>query len=686
VSRRGSTLASLPGTRRVRPALGVGLGAAVVVWLVALEITSLLSAIVAVPHTGKLTLVDLRVGWEHWRRAADWWPWAALGVADRHLTGAVVPAALGLLVGLVLGFAVWRASGRIYGGPPAAGRGQHGTAHWRDERDLHDGLFRWSPGGPPAGSRPGGGSWPRTGVVVGSAATRALWVANREDHLLLLGTPGSSKSRGVFLPTLGVVAAEGSHSVVVFDAKGELYAHTAGRFRSAGYQVRRFDLRSPAAGGEASRWNPVAPVKAALAAGDPGRATQLAWQVAHAFAFRGRDDTSTELWPQASEATIAALILALAAGEPAGAAEADPSFRWPAPEEQHLGSVYRSLVNAGPGAIELDAWIGRLPRDHPAVDAWAVMAASAGSERTRASILTTATTDLRLLAEPDLRWLLGADGSPLTSIGTSPSALFVVVPDDDQTRYPLASLFLAQLISELTRLADRSPAGRLPVPVLFLLDEFGNFPAVGNFSAFLTAARSRGMRAVVALQSLAQLDARYGPHSAKVLLEALSTWVYLSTSSPETAKLISDRCGSYTTKAEGRSAPVGTWSTRPLQQSTESESLVGRPLLTPDEVLRWPAGQSLVLAQRKAPARLPLQDIAALPFFPDITSRHDDADSSTGPLETPPTWWPGRAFDPAPAAAHPVSVASTADAPAPLVDPVELLDEERGYRRRVEES
>jgi hypothetical protein len=214
--------------------------------------------------------------------------------------------------------------------------------------------------------------------LVTTSSSKALWVSNREEHIMLVGTTGSSKSRSVFLPTLGVVAAEATHSVVVFDMKGELYAHSAEAFSSSGYHVRQFNLRSPRAGGDGSRWNPVAAVTHALRAGDTGRATQVAWAIAHALAFRSGDKAAAEMWPATSEATIASLILALAAGTPTGAAQRlgdlvalNPRlvhWRWPQETEQHLGSVYRCLVNPGPGATHLEDWVTRLlPPDHPAV-------------------------------------------------------------------------------------------------------------------------------------------------------------------------------------------------------------------------------------------------------------------------------------------------------------------------------
>ncbi len=72
---------------------------------------------------------------------------------------------------------------------------------------------------------------------------------------------------------------------------------------------------------------------------------------------------------------------------------------------------------------------------------------------------------------------------------------------------------------------------------------------------------------------------------------------------------------------------------------TQSEGATARPLLTPDEVLRWPSGHSLLIQSGEYPADMPLQDLggwrsAAAAFQPADPPKSREAGAV-------PTWLPG---------------------------------------------
>lgn len=622
--------------------------------------------------------------WHAYRSHHDYWPWHVVPTLLHHPDSLLLPAILGVSFAGVL---LYKARGRdpaMWGGPVAAGKGQHGTAHWRPVPDLADGLYVWQPpdtdgAQPPAQPKYDGSWWPRSGIVAGQAGRKTAYVANREDHVLLIGTTGSNKSRGVFLPTIGILGQQQEYSFVLSDPKGELYAYSAAWLASQGYDVIRFDLRDPRQGGPAARWNPVQPVAEALARGDVGFAAKTAWQIAHGISAK-TTKVSEEYWSSTAESALAGLILAVADGNPYtgdvgwGAPRSEerwdtaarrlfkalpawaqqpghdgtwdpPEWTWPTRAEAHLVSVYRSLVYGGPAGLWLDAWMDLLPDGHPAKDAWATVAASGGSDKTRAGILSSALADMRLLSEPDLQWLLSAQGMSLDQPGRQKTAVFLIIPDDDSTRYPLATLYLSQMLGALTRLADSQSSGRLPVPVLFLLDEFGNFPPLPNLAQVVTAARSRGMRLLMGLQSFSQLEHAYGRETAQTVRENLGTWIYLLTTSPGMAEEISKRLGTYTTRTESQQHPyVNFWSLSTatnIGNTSQGESLTSRPLRTPDEIMRWPQGRALVLQQRKAPADLPLPDLSVWQkagLFTALQRTEPPASPKGGPEAV--IWWP----------------------------------------------
>ena len=600
--------------------------------------------------------------WRAWVHARDYLPWKGWPPLIHHPSLLLSVGALTLIVGGVVVWQTTRHKPATWGGPRAAGRGQHGTAHWRT--DLTDGLYRWTPPerGPQTPAKtPDGRALPQYGFYVASASLQpkkeALWVSNRDEHMLLIGTTGAGKTRREYLPAIGVLGSQKQTSFVISDLKGEIYGHTAKWLESQGYNILRIDLRNPRQGGQQSRFNPVQAVSNALARGDEGQAARIAWSTAHAVAFQDAAH-SDPFWPQASEAVIAALILGVAQGAPDGWQARWKAFtekysvhhpdwvRFPSADEKHMGTVYRSLVHCGDNGVLLDEWFTvLLPDGHPAQDAWATAAKS--QDRTRASILTSAQAAMRLWSEPEIRWLTAAQGHQIDDVGRRLTAVFLVLDDLDGTRYPLATLYLTQMLQALGRLAD-SNAGRLPVPIMFLLDEFGNFPPIADFDHVVTMARSRGMRFLIALQSFAQLDHRYGKEVSAIIRQNLSLWQYLLTSDPVMAKEISDRLGQYTTHTQSSQMPkVTLWSaTSTIGHSSEGQSLTGRPLLTPDEIMRWPEGYALVLQQRKSPVKLSLPDISAYrSLWPDIQERRPDPVIET-PAPTVPVWHPpDRVFD-----------------------------------------
>lgn len=502
------------------------------------------------------------------------------------------------------------------------------------------------------------GDKPRPAGLVVGAEGRKAWAtdvtAPGNPHALVVGAPGSGKTRRIILTTLYVI---GSHkeSVVCTDPKGELHAHTAAWFRARGYRVVVLDLLRPARG---ARWNPFSAVTKALAQGDGEEAAKSAWDFANVLAFAELGLGSDPIWPQAEESLIAALTLATCLEAPS--------------EARHPATAYRLLSELGPadaeGVSALDEFMTGLGSEHPARRAYGTVALS--ESRTRASILTGSAAHLRLWGEPGIAWLCSGDEHDPTRVGQEPTAVFLVTPDSGGARNALAALYLTQLYAALSILASES-GGRVPVPVWCLLDEFGTIPKIPDFPAKIAVARSRGIRFVLAIQALAQLK-RYGD-GMNAILGSCDTWVYLSSNDLETARAISDKLGTFTVQTSSRSMAMQSAGGK----QTLSEAATARPLLTPEEVLRWPYGRALVLQARQYPADLPLQDLSG---WKSASTAFQPAPPPTPrPAEPVPTWVPtaGSAEESAPEATE--AATATADPlpdPSPAADPEPLASDE----------
>ena len=594
---------------------------------------------------------SLRPGpvWHSWIQHQSYWPthWLSLLHHPDLVLGAV---GLGLVTGGFLACQAHKARPLAeWGGPQAAGKGQHGTAHWRDAGSLghsythwqaplvkdgqhqrlktmaemrqtaHDIAQKWERQASKVKTKNKAPQapvlFPPAGVLVGTDTRKnpqAGWILAQDQHVLIAGDTGSGKSRRLFIPTMGIMGTAATESLIISDVKGELYDHTAAWLQSRGYQVIRLDLID-AKPGRSQRYNPIAPVWTALhqnTGPDLAAAAKMARQVAHLITYgSGGSVVSTDpLWINGQISLTSAVILLVA----------DGSHQL---HDCHLHAVYRVLVEKGSEneGKALDALFAGLPGDHPARMAYATYQLAQG--KTRASIITTTAAGLQLWGDPDIAWVTAKQDHDLAQIGQRPTAVFLVIPFEDKSRYTAAALYVSMVFQTLTDLSRRHQ-GRLPCRVTFLLDEMGNLPPFPDFDQFVTVCRSMGIRLVLALQNLEQLKKHYA-HTERTIRGNLGTWLFLRTSDLQTAKELSEMMGRYTTQSESSQMPkvsLMSMSTN-MGHTSQGLSLTGRELVTADELMRWPQDTVLVWQAGFPPAKLPLPDLSAWHIFPDLQQR-----------------------------------------------------------------
>lgn len=105
---------------------------------------------------------------------------------------------------------------------------------------------------------------------------------------------------------------------------------------------------------------------------------------------------------------------------------------------------------------------------------------------------------------------------------------------------------LRNLLSCVLDVAARTILSLTPDPnrrVWLVIDEFASIGKVQSIEAVATKARKAGGCLVVGLQSISQLNDRYGENSAQSILSCLSTWLVLRCTDPETAEYMSRYLG-----------------------------------------------------------------------------------------------------------------------------------------------
>lgn len=155
-------------------------------------------------------------------------------------------------------------------------------------------------------------------------------------------------------------------------------------------------------------------------------------------------------------------------------------------------------------------------------------------------------------------------------------AVFIDYQDEIKTQYQLISLFVQNAYKFLIEQANKTPSGRLDVPFYFMLDEFGNFPAITDFDTGITAARGRNIYFCLVLQSYSQLEHVYGKETAEIIRDNLNVKIFLGSNNPNTLKTFQSECGDYTrlsplTALNGNGSEITSYAIETIPIVTRSE-------------------------------------------------------------------------------------------------------------------
>lgn len=169
-----------------------------------------------------------------------------------------------------------------------------------------------------------------------------------------------------------------------------------------------------------------------------------------------------------------------------------------------------------------------------------------------------------------------------------PVAIFMIVPDYDATFNVIASLYVKQVYTNLARIASNAEGGKCHREVIFILDEFGNMPAIEGMANIVTVCLGRNIRFNLIIQAYAQLENLYGD-DWKTIDGNCGNTLYLLTADESTAELISKKLGEQTIVTKSRSGQTFSLS------KSKTESVDSRRLMTATEVMGLKEGEMIVI-------------------------------------------------------------------------------------------
>ena len=433
------------------------------------------------------------------------------------------------------------------------------------------------------------------GIVLGMLDRKAVCVPEKtrlNSNLAVYGASGSMKTRSFCMNRILQGVSRGE-SLVICDPKSELYEKSSEYLRNKGYTVRVFNLVNPE---NSDSWNCLSEVE-----GQELMAQLFVDVIIKNTMGGGKGD---HFWDSAEMNLLKALVLYVDKGYP--------------PENRNMGQVYQLITLNSETA--LNSLFEVLPINHPAKAPYSLF--KQASDSVRSGVIIGLGSRLQVFQSELIKKITARDEIDLELLGQKPCAYFLVTSDQDSTFDFLASLFLSFVFIKLVRYADKNcEGGRLPVPVHVLGEELTACGTIPDLSRRLSVIRSRNISMSCVFQNLAGLQNRYPLNLWQEILGNCDVQLFLGCTDPLTAEFVSSRTGLASVAVSSKSKQLGTWRISNYTPEYRETSGVGkRPVLTPDEVLRLPIDEALVIIRRKKTLKVDKMDYSKHPEYPLLRS------------------------------------------------------------------
>lgn len=468
----------------------------------------------------------------------------------------------------------------------SVGHGQHGTARFATKAEIKE-LYQQIPFEPQKWRN--GQSLPNAqGIIVGSATRHGkttAYVDCDDVNALVSGAAGTGKTAFFLYPNLEYCCASGM-SFVTTDTKGDLYRNYATIAKEKyGYNIAVIELRNPTRSDEINLLHLVNyymdqalehPEDLSLRARAEKYAKIVSKTIMASDSERGTAKYGQNaFFYESAEGLITSTILLIAEFAPK--------------ETRHIISVFKLLQEllAPSGKKDKNKFqvlLDTLPPEHKA--RWFAGAALNSPQQQMLSVISTALSRLNSFLDTEMEQILCFDTAVnAEKFCAEKSAIFIVMPEEDASKYFLVSLIVQQLYREILSIADEH-GGKLKNRVMMYLDEFGTISKIENAEMMFSASRSRRISVIPIIQSAAQLEEKYDREGAKIIVDNCQLAMYCGFAPmSEDADNVSKRLGSKT---------VLSGSVSQGRNASQSLQMIERPLMTGDELRTLPKGSMLV--------------------------------------------------------------------------------------------
>lgn len=506
----------------------------------------------------------------------------------------------------------------------------------------------------------------KDGIVIRSREKNGKLLINLYDpiHTMIIGTTGSGKTQTYINPSIRILSQIGSKPcLVITDPKGEVYRDNALQLKDAGYRISVLDLRNPYA---STRWNPmdnafvqyhrarnmIKEVK--VHRGDSPKSYKLKmasspkeygeeWYEFNRTAYsykeqlRGdlearaqelRDNAENELreiasaivpiesktdasWERGAQDFIYGIMLAMLEDS------LDPELGM----TREKYNFYNMAKIATYKDSDPDNPFGTLRsycsyRDKFSKVGALTSTAINNAPNTTRSYMGVLMSRISIFQDAGICYATSFSDLSFDDFTDQPTAFFIKVPDEKESRHCIATMCISQLYKKLVERASETEKLRLPRNVYFMLDEFANLPKIEKMDSMVTVGRSRGIFFSLVVQSYSQLDNKYGKEASETIRSNCNIQIFIGTEDQKTREEFSKMCGDVsietettsTSKNDGGEGGGGTNKTRQAQRQT-------RPLIYPYELGQLDKFNVVVKIFKENPIKTPMTPFYATPQF-----------------------------------------------------------------------
>ena len=478
------------------------------------------------------------------------------------------------------------------------GDGQHGTARWATKNEIKE-VYKHVPFEPKKWRRDGNSRPTEQGIVIGCKTqgeqTTAL-VDTDDVHCMMIGAAGVGKTAYWLYPNIEYACAS-SMSFLTTDTKGDLmrnYGLIASKYY--GYKISVIDLRNPMRSHGNNLLHLVNKYMDMYAKTNElqykSKAEKYAKIISKTIILSGMESGNfgqNSYFYDAAEGLLTAAILLVA--------------EFCEPQERHIVSVFKIIQellvpSTGKSRNQFQQIMGMLPDNHKAK--WFAGAALNTAEQSMASVMSTALSRLNSFLDSELETILCNETEiDAERFCNEKSAIFIIMPEEDNSKYFMVSLMIQQLYREILAVADEN-GGKLKNRVVFYCDEFGTLPKIESAEMMFSASRSRRISMVPIIQSFAQLEKNYGDEGAEIIIDNTQLTVFGGFApNSESAEKLSRALGNKTVQ----SGSVNHSKNDP----SRSLQMMERALMTPDELKSLPKGTFIVTKTGFYPIKVKLK-------------------------------------------------------------------------------